>query len=73
MLSRVIETSVGVPSRERCRRDTTGKTPAGLLKDRGRCLAPLAKIFLFPKGRSYDLRKSARLDTGDVMAIRHQT
>jgi hypothetical protein len=32
-----------------------------------------AKIFVFPKHRTYDLKKSARLDTGDVMAIRHQT
>jgi hypothetical protein len=31
------------------------------------------KIFVFPKGRTYDLKKPARLDTGDVMAIRHQT
>jgi hypothetical protein len=35
--------------------------------------APLAKIFVFPKHRSYDSTKPARLDTGDVMAIRHQT
>jgi hypothetical protein len=32
-----------------------------------------AKIFFFPKYRIYDLKKPARLDTGDVMAIRHQT
>jgi hypothetical protein len=32
-----------------------------------------AKIFIFPKDRNYGLTKSARLDTGDVMAIRHQT
>jgi ribosomal protein L44E len=31
------------------------------------------KIFRFTKGRNNDLKKSARLDTGDVMAIRHQT
>jgi hypothetical protein len=35
--------------------------------------APFAKIFFFPKDRIYDLKKPARLDTGDVMAIRHQT
>jgi hypothetical protein len=32
-----------------------------------------AKIFIFPKYSIYDLKKPARLDTGDVMAIRHQT
>jgi len=32
-----------------------------------------AKIFIFPKDVNYDLKKPARLDTGDVMAIRHQT
>jgi hypothetical protein len=32
-----------------------------------------AKIFLFPKDGSYDLKNPARLDMGDVMAIRHQT
>jgi hypothetical protein len=51
----------------------TGKTP----KTR-RLFCPTsqgcrAKIFFFPKDRSYDLKKPARLDTGDVMAIRHQT
>jgi hypothetical protein len=30
------------------------------------CPAPRAKIYVFPKGRSYDLTKSARLDMGDV-------
>jgi hypothetical protein len=33
----------------------------------------LTKIYVFPKERIYGLTKSARLDTGDVMAIRHQT
>ena len=37
------------------------------------CPALRAKIFIFPKDRTYDLAKTARLDTGDVMAIRHQT
>jgi hypothetical protein len=32
-----------------------------------------SKIFIFPKDRIYDLKKPARLDTGDVLAIRHQT
>jgi hypothetical protein len=32
-----------------------------------------AKIFVFPKDRIYDLTKPSRLDTRDVMAIRHQT
>jgi hypothetical protein len=31
------------------------------------------KIFFFPKERNYDLTKPSRLDTRDVMAIRHQT
>jgi hypothetical protein len=31
------------------------------------------KIFIFPKERNYDLKKPSRLDTRDVMAIRHQT
>jgi hypothetical protein len=31
------------------------------------------KIFFFPKDGSYDLMKTSRLDTRDVMAIRHQT
>jgi hypothetical protein len=35
--------------------------------------ACVAKIFVFPKYGIYDLTKKARLDTGDVMAIRHQT
>jgi hypothetical protein len=32
-----------------------------------------AKIYSFPKERNYDLTKESRLDTRDVMAIRHQT
>jgi hypothetical protein len=32
-----------------------------------------AKIFCFPKDRTYDLTKPARLDMRDVLAIRHQT
>jgi hypothetical protein len=35
--------------------------------------ARCAKIYIFPKDRTYDLKKPARLDTGDVLAIRHQT
>jgi hypothetical protein len=35
--------------------------------------ARCAKIFCFPEDLIYDLTKPARLDTGDVMAIRHQT
>ncbi len=47
-------------------------------KTRARLFCPTsqarrAKIFIFPKDRIYDLKKPARLDTGDVMAIRHQT
>jgi hypothetical protein len=37
------------------------------------CQASPAKIFIFPKDGNYDLKKPARLDMGDVMAIRHQT
>jgi hypothetical protein len=37
------------------------------------CQGRFAKIFLFPEDGSYDLTNPARLDTGDVMAIRHQT
>src|SRR5215475_12893304 len=44
----------------------TGKTPAVLLKKRANCPVPRAKIYVFPKDRSYDLKKPARLDTGDV-------
>jgi hypothetical protein len=32
-----------------------------------------AKILFFPKYRIYDLTNPSRLDTRDVMAIRHQT
>jgi hypothetical protein len=32
-----------------------------------------AEIFFFPKYGIYDLKKPSRLDTRDVMAIRHQT
>ena len=55
-----------------CRSDTTGKTLLLFINDR-RSPALRAKILVFPKGRTYDLTKPARLDTGDVMAIRHQT
>jgi len=66
------------------RRDTKGLRVTHALPDRQhtqknrRLFCPTsqarrAKIFLFPKGRTYDLKKPARLDTGDVMAIRHQT
>jgi hypothetical protein len=52
------------------------RAPAGAGENRRlfcpTCQARRAKIFIFPKDRSYDLKKPARLDTGDVMAIRHQ-
>src|SRR5690242_18726642 len=44
-----------------------------LLKKRANCPALPAKIFIFPKYENYEITNSARLDTGDVMAIRHQT
>jgi hypothetical protein len=59
--------------RECCRRDTTGKTPKTRRLFCPTSQARRAKIFIFPKDGNYDLTKPARLDTGDVMAIRHQT
>jgi hypothetical protein len=53
--------------------NTTGKTPKTRRLFCPTSQARLAKIYLFPKDRSYDLKKSARLDKGDVIAIRHQT
>jgi hypothetical protein len=52
--------------------------PVGYSQKPGRLFCPTsqartAKIFTFPKYSIYDLKKPARLDTGDVMAIRHQT
>jgi hypothetical protein len=66
--------SVLIPpvDRECCRGDTTGKT-LRLFRNSAPCPALRAKIFTFPKYSIYDLKKPARLDTGDVMAIRHQT
>src|SRR5262249_7294653 len=49
-----------------CPFDTTGKTPLRLFINDATCPAARAKIFAFPKHRSYDLKKPARLDTGDV-------
>jgi hypothetical protein len=56
-----------------CRRDTTGKNTKTRRLFCPTSQARGAKIFIFPKDGNYDLTKSARLDTGDVMAIRHQT
>jgi len=55
-----------------CRHDTTGDGKTRRLFCPTSQARP-AKIFFFPKYSIYDLKKPARLDTGDVMAIRHQT
>jgi hypothetical protein len=57
---------------ECCLFSTTGKTLPPF-RSNAKCPALPAKIFLFPEDRIYDLTKSSRLDTRDVMAIRHQT
>ena len=54
---------------ECCRNDTTGKTPGALLKNRGHCPVPPAKIFIFPKHRNHDLKKLSRAHYGGRFAI----
>ena len=53
--------------RECCRHDTTGKTPGRLSQTP--CPAPPAKIFLFPKIRNYDLRRTSRAHGGRVAIV----
>jgi hypothetical protein len=45
-------------------RDTTGKTPKTRRLFCPTSQARRAKIYVFPKDRTYDLKKPARLDTG---------
>ena len=52
-----------------CRDDPTGKTPAALLKKCAPCPASGAKIYAFPKDRTYDLTKPARASKEGRFAI----
>src|SRR5581483_8405541 len=60
------------PDTECCPFDTTGKT-LRLSRIRDQCPAHPAKIFIFPKDRTYDLKKPSRARYGGRFAIVNET
>ena len=58
----------GVPGANCCFFNTTGKT-LPLFRSNACCLAPFAKIFLFPKFVTYDLTKPSRPQEGRLAIV----